>query len=147
MEKLDRKHNDYRPVYALLGLFCLAGVVVLAACLLNRQSMPLVGRELNADEREEVIARNSPLTQYVYLTANAAFPRERQIDTITIHHMAGAPGLGKPGGRVRQGRPESLGQLRHRRQRPDRPVRGRGQPGLDLQQCGKRQPGRYHRGG
>ena len=89
MEKLDRKHNDYRPVYALLGLFCLAGVVVLAACLLNRQSMPLVGRELNADEREEVIARNSPLTQYVYLTANAAFPRERPIDTITIHHMAG----------------------------------------------------------
>lgn len=90
MEKLNQKHKDYRPVYALLGLFCLAGVVVLAACLLNRQSMPLVGRELNADEREEVIARNSPLTQYVYLTANAAFPRERQIDTITIHHMAGA---------------------------------------------------------
>lgn len=89
MEKLDRKRNDYRPVYTLLGLFCLAGVVVLAACLLNRQSMPLVGRELTADEQVEVIARNSPLTQYVYLTANAAFPRERQIDTITIHHMAG----------------------------------------------------------
>ena len=89
MEKLDRKRNDYRPVYALLGLFCLAGVVVLAACLLNRQSMPLVGRELTADERVEVVARNSPLTQYVYLTANAAFPRERPIDTITIHHMAG----------------------------------------------------------
>lgn len=90
MEKLDRKRNDYRPVYALLGLFCLAGVVVLAACLLNRQSMPLVGRELTADEQVEVIARNSPLTQYVYLTANAAFPREKPIDTITIHHMAGA---------------------------------------------------------
>ena len=89
MEKLDRKRNDYRPVYTLLGLFCLAGVVVLAACLLNRQSMPLVGRELTADEQVEVIARNSPLTQYVYLTANAAFPRERPIDTITIHHMAG----------------------------------------------------------
>lgn len=89
MEKLDRKRNDYRPVYALLGLFCLAGVVVLAACLLNRQSMPLVGRELTAGEQVEVIARNSPLTQYVYLTANAAFPRERPIDTITIHHMAG----------------------------------------------------------
>ena len=89
MEKLDRKRNDYRPVYALLGLFCLAGVVVLAACLLNRQSMPLVGRELTADEQVEVIARNSPLTQYVYLTANAAFPREKPIDTITIHHMAG----------------------------------------------------------
>lgn len=93
MEKLDRKRNDYRPVYTLLGLFCLAGVVVLAACLLNRQSMPLVGRELTADEQVEVIARNSPLTQYVYLTANAAFPRERPIDTITIHHMAGAPEL------------------------------------------------------
>ena len=89
MEKLDRKRNDYRPVYALLGLFCLAGVVVLAACLLNRQSMPLVGRELTAGEQVEVIARNSHLTQYVYLTANAAFPRERPIDTITIHHMAG----------------------------------------------------------
>lgn len=89
MEKLDRKRNDYRPVYTLLGLFCLAGVVVLAACLLNRQSMPLVGRELTADEQVEVIARNSPLTQYVYLTANAAFPREKPIDTITIHHMAG----------------------------------------------------------
>ena len=91
MEKLNQKHKDYRPVYALLGLFCLAGVVVLAACLLNRQSMPLVGRELTADEQVEVIARNSPLTQYVYLTANAAFPREKPIDTITIHHMAGTP--------------------------------------------------------
>lgn len=82
------KWKQYRGVYVLLGLFCLAGIVVLAACLLNRRSMPLVGRELTQDEQLEVIARNSPLTQYVYLTANAAFPRERSIDTITIHHMA-----------------------------------------------------------
>lgn len=85
--------KDYRAVYALLGLFCLAVVVVLGACLLNRRSMPLVGKALTADEQLEVISRNSPLTQYVYLTANAAFPRERPIDTITIHHMAGDPEL------------------------------------------------------
>lgn len=90
---MNQKNKDYRSVYALLGLFCLAAVVVLAACLLNRRSMPLVGKVLTVDEQLEVIARNSPLTQYVYLTANAAFPRERPIDTITIHHMAGDPEL------------------------------------------------------
>lgn len=86
---MNGKRKDYRAVYVLLLLFCLAGAVVLAACLFNRRSMPLVGRELTRDEQMEVIARNSPLTQYVYLTANAGFPREQPIDTITIHHMAG----------------------------------------------------------
>ena len=37
---------------------------------------------------DEVIARNSPLTSYVHLTANANFPRTSPIRKITIHHMA-----------------------------------------------------------
>ena len=30
-----------------------------------------------------------PLTEYVYLSPNATFPRENPIEKITVHHMAG----------------------------------------------------------
>lgn len=84
------KAKDYREVWILLGLFVAAGITVLIFCLSNVRSLPdVVGRTLTAQEQEEVIARNSPLTRYVYLTANAGFPREGKIDAITIHHMAG----------------------------------------------------------
>ena len=40
------------------------------------------------EEMTAVIARNSPLTEYAYLSPNANFPREAPIRKITIHHMA-----------------------------------------------------------
>lgn len=89
---MDKKSNirKYREVWILLGVFTAMGITVLAFCLSNVHQMPdVVGRTLTAQEQEEVISRNSPLTQYVYLTPNAGFPREGKIDTITIHHMAG----------------------------------------------------------
>lgn len=87
---MDWKRKGYREIWVLLSLFAVAGAVVLAFCLGNVRKLPdVVGRTLTAQEQEEVIARNSPLTRYVYLTPNAGFPREGEIDTITIHHMAG----------------------------------------------------------
>ncbi|MCI8813418.1 MAG: N-acetylmuramoyl-L-alanine amidase, partial [Oscillibacter sp.] len=46
------------------------------------------GRPLTEAEQAEIIARSSPLTEYVYLSVNADFPREDTIKKITIHHMA-----------------------------------------------------------
>lgn len=46
------------------------------------------GRELAGSELETVVAENSPLAEYAYLTDNATFPREKEISAITIHHMA-----------------------------------------------------------
>lgn len=81
--------REHRAACILLALFLVSGAVVLAACLLNTGQLPdVVDRSLTEQERSEVIARNSPLTDYVYLTSNAGFPREKEIDTITIHHMA-----------------------------------------------------------
>lgn len=48
----------------------------------------IVGRELTEEERAQVIARNSPFTEYVYLSGNADFPRSGEVKKITIHHMA-----------------------------------------------------------
>lgn len=90
--------REYRTVWVLLALFVLFGAAVLAAVLWNNARLPDgVGRELSAEERAEVIGRNSPMTEYVYLTPNAGFPREQEIDTITIHHMAGDLTLEKLG--------------------------------------------------
>ena len=44
---------------------------------------------LSDEEQAEIIARNSPLTEYVHLSPNAGFPRKNSISKITIHHMAG----------------------------------------------------------
>ena len=48
-----------------------------------------MGKPLGGDDKEQAIARNSPLIDYVFLTENADFPRNEEIDKITIHHMAG----------------------------------------------------------
>lgn len=73
----------------------LAGAVVIAALVLGAwalaaSKMPsYVGEPLEGDVKEEVISRNSPLADYVFLTQNADFPRTDGIKKITIHHMAG----------------------------------------------------------
>lgn len=82
--------DGFRGVWLLLAGFCAAAGLVLALCLTTRARMPdTVGRTLTARETEEIIACNSPMTDYVYLSPNAAFPREDGIRKLTIHHMAG----------------------------------------------------------
>lgn len=72
-----------------LLVIAFAAVALGWAMVFTSNNMPdNVGRELSADEQAEVIARNSPLASYVYLSPNANFPRTEQIKKITIHHMA-----------------------------------------------------------
>ena len=83
------KKSAFLDVWLLLAGLCVTAGVVLWACLVNRAQLPeLVGRTLTEEEKEAVIARNSPLTDYVYLSPNADFPRAEEIKKITIHHMA-----------------------------------------------------------
>lgn len=89
MKKMAKK-PEFLSVWVLLCLFCMLAAGVLGLSVLSRSSLPdTVGRVLTDGERAEVIARNSPLTEYVFLTPNADFPREGQVQKITIHHMAG----------------------------------------------------------
>lgn len=95
---MDGKKDSFLSVWLLLAGLCVTAAAVLWACLDNRAALPeLVGRALTEEETEEVIARNSPLTSYVYLSPNADFPRAVEIKKITIHHMAEDLGLERLG--------------------------------------------------
>lgn len=88
----DRK--KFRRTWCLLLGFYLLAAMILALCLLSSLRRPdNVGRRLTVREEREVIARNSPLTDYVFLSPNADFPRGDDIKKLTIHHMAGDFGL------------------------------------------------------
>lgn len=89
MEK-GQKRAEFFQIYLLLAGLCVIGATVLALCWAARVRLPEgVGRVLPAEEQAAVIERNSPLTEYVFLSPNADFPREGTIQKITIHHMAG----------------------------------------------------------
>lgn len=75
-----------RLLLAGLGI----AAAVLALWLGFRPRIPgTVGRSLTEAEQQQIIDRNSPLTEYVYLSPNASFPRRDVIRKVTIHHMAG----------------------------------------------------------
>lgn len=83
------RSGEYRRIWLLFGILLALTGVILAAVLAARARIPdYVGRELSGAERDEVISRNSPLTEYVFLTSVADFPREEPVRKITIHHMA-----------------------------------------------------------
>lgn len=85
---MERK-REFLGIWLLLASFCLLAASSLLSWRLAASEIPdIVGRTLTEEERAEVIARNSPLTDYVYLSGNADFPREGEIEKITIHHMA-----------------------------------------------------------
>lgn len=87
---MEKGKSEFRCIWLLLAGFCIAAGAVLALWLFYRSRIPdTVGRRLTDTERAEVIGRNSPLTEYVYLSPNADFPRENVIRKVTIHHMAG----------------------------------------------------------
>ncbi|WP_425756056.1 peptidoglycan recognition protein family protein [Ihubacter sp. rT4E-8] len=88
--QLKKAKEGFLPVWILLAVFFVLIVVVLALYFISAAGLPdNVGRILSEEEQIEVIERNSPLTEYVYLTKNADFPRNGKIEKITIHHMAG----------------------------------------------------------
>lgn len=85
---------------ALLAGFVVLVIAVAALCLVRNAQLPdNVGRVLTAEEQADIIAANSPLTDYVALSPNADFPREGEITKITIHHMAGNLSLEELGSR------------------------------------------------
>ena len=87
---LETDKKEFRPVQWLLTGFCLLALGTAALCLVSVSGQPdLVGRALTAREEAEVIARNSPLTDYIQLSPNGDFPRKDRIRKLTIHHMAG----------------------------------------------------------
>ena len=86
---MNEKKGSFLSVWILLAGLGATAAAVLWACLDSRAALPdLVGRTLTERETAEVIARNSLLIDYVYLSPNADFPRADGIKKITIHHMA-----------------------------------------------------------
>ena len=86
---METNRQSFRRLGLLLALFPLLAAVVLIAWRFTMGALPEnVGRPLTEAEQAEIIARNSPLTEYVYLSGNADFPREDVVKKITIHHMA-----------------------------------------------------------
>ena len=88
----DRKEGETSHLGAIV-LLVMFGILAALVCGETWQALkalpPYVGRTLTEEETAEVIAGNSPLTSYVYLSPNADFPRNAKISKITIHHMAG----------------------------------------------------------
>ena len=97
-----------KPIPAINIDMVIIGVIVLVALVVgvwffNGSKIPsYVGYPLEGDEKEQVIEQNSPLTDFVYLTANADYPRDQPISKITIHHMGGDLALGNLGERFQK---------------------------------------------
>lgn len=85
-KNIFQKHLSAWITLVMVAIFA---CLLVAAAVFATNNMPEnVGRPLSSEEQAEVIARNSPLTSYVYLSPNANFPRTQPIKKITIHHMA-----------------------------------------------------------
>lgn len=90
--------KSYRSIWIMFAvLVVLTGAVAAAMFTASARLPDNVGRTLSEVERAEVIGRNSPLIDYVYLSPIADFPREDAIQKITIHHMADTIGLERLG--------------------------------------------------
>lgn len=95
--------KNFLDIWLLLIGFCIATVVIIGLWYgLNGNLPENVGHELTGEELNEVIAANSPLIEYAYLSGNADFPRTNKIDRITVHHMAGITPLEKLGNQFAQ---------------------------------------------
>lgn len=81
--------NEFLSIWILLFVLAAMAVVVMGLWYHSVAVLPdNVGRQLSPEETEAVIADNSPLADYVYLSPSADFPRGQKISKITIHHMA-----------------------------------------------------------
>lgn len=82
--------NDFLRIRFLLFGFCASALFVLILYIHYSSTLPdTVGRALTEQERTEIKGRNSPLIDYIFLSPNANFPRENDVQKITIHHMGG----------------------------------------------------------
>lgn len=85
---IQSKSGSFVRVKICTGLFLALCAASLAAWVFAGSTLPdTIARSLTDRERDEVIGRNSGLTDYVYLSPNATFPRSEPIRKITIHHM------------------------------------------------------------
>lgn len=89
--------SDLIPWLLLAAAVVLAVAVVVMWLTAGSKVPDYVGAPLEGDAKAKVVAQNSPLTDYVFLTQNADFPRTDGISRITIHHMAGDLDLGRLG--------------------------------------------------
>jgi hypothetical protein len=98
--KASDKQASYAPIWLLLGGAIVIALLVACAYFFSNSKIPsYVGYPLEGEEKELVIEQNSPLTDFVFLTQNADFPRDKPISKITIHHMGGDLALGNLGDR------------------------------------------------
>ena len=96
----SNSENQNRSAWILIIGSVIIAVLVLIAWLSASSKIPdYVGYPLEGEEKEIVIEKNSPLTDFVYLTQNADFPRDKPISKITIHHMGGNLALDNLGDR------------------------------------------------
>lgn len=83
------REREFLSIWLLLLILGAYGIMALLVRRADIQAIPEnVGRELTSREQAEIIARNSPLTEYVRLSPNVNFPRQDAIRKITVHHMA-----------------------------------------------------------
>ena len=126
---MDTKRDAFRRVWLVLAGFCAAAGLVLVLCVTARSQIPdTVGRLLTAEETAQVVARNSPMTAYVYLSPNADFPRGDTIQKVTVHHMAGDLALEAVGASFAQ---------RDRRASANYGIDGAGRVGLYVEECNR----------
>lgn len=82
----------------LLACFCVLGSIIVFCCSQERTNIPdWIWRPLTEEQVEHVIARNSPLTEFVCMSPNADFPRKGELDSITIHYELGGYTLERRG--------------------------------------------------
>lgn len=81
--------REFLSIWLLLLALGAFGASALVVRRMDVRALPEnVSRELTSREQAEIIARNSPLTEYVRLSPNVTFPREDTVKKITVHHMA-----------------------------------------------------------
>lgn len=97
---LKKKSIDdkYGSIWVLFKILCALTGVIMAAGILSVSKVPdIVGRRLTEEEKAQVIGRNSPLIDYIFLSPIADFPRKSPVRKITIHHMVDDIGLERLG--------------------------------------------------
>lgn len=83
------REREFLSIWLLLLVLGLFGTSALAVRRMDVLALPEnVSRELTSREQAEIIARNSPLTEFVRLSPNVTFPRQGTVSKITVHHMA-----------------------------------------------------------
>ena len=79
-----------KQVFAFFAGLVIVTVIVLYWIVDTHARLPInVDKVLTKEEKSEIVSRNSSLTDYVYLSPSADFPRGNDVKKITIHHMAG----------------------------------------------------------